>query len=45
MTKETPNQVQKESLQIPLTKEYQICQSTLQFPAVGSLGRGTQQQP
>lgn len=45
MTKETPNQLQKESLQIPLTKEYQVCQSALQFPAVGwrswGVGGGT----
>lgn len=41
MTKEAPNQAQNESLLIPFTKEYQICQSTLQFPAVGSLGENT----
>lgn len=41
MTKETPNQVKNESLLIPLTKENQICQSALQFPAVGSMGENT----
>lgn len=41
MTKEIPNQVKNESLLIPLTKEYPVWQSTLQFLAVGSLGENT----